>query len=90
MVCKLCHIQKPIFMNFKQNQYAPSSNKPIMGSYIEKDPDEWITGTEKMSREERTYLKTLSDKAGETFDETISKAAAYNRIENLQHKMAKL
>jgi Protein of unknown function (DUF3072) len=43
-----------------------------------------------MSGEERTYLKTLSDKAGETFDETISKAAAYNRIENLQHKTANL
>jgi Protein of unknown function (DUF3072) len=90
MVCKLCHIQKPAFMNSEQNQYAPSSTSTTMGSYIEKDPDEWITGTEKMSGEERLYLKTLSDKAGEIFDETISKAAAYNRIENLQHKTANL
>ena len=89
MICKLCHIQKSAFMNFEQTQYIPSSNK-AMGSYVEKDPDEWITGTEKMSGEERSYLKTLSDKAGETFDETLSKVAAYNRIEDLQHKTANL
>ena len=77
-------------MNFEQNQYAPSSSKTTMSSYVEKDPDEWITGTEKMNGEERSYLKTLSDKAGETFDETLSKAAAYNRIEDLQHKTANL
>ena len=77
-------------MNFEQNQCPPVSNKTTMDSYIEKDPDEWITGTEKMSREERSYLKNLSDKAGETFDETLSKAAAYYRIEDLQHKTANL
>jgi hypothetical protein len=77
-------------MNFEQNRHATLSNKTTMGSYVEKDPDEWITGTEKMSGEERLYLKILSDKAGETFDETLSKAAANNRIEDLQYKTANL
>jgi hypothetical protein len=77
-------IYKPMFMNYEQNRYTKCLN-----SYIEKNPDEWITGTEKMNHEERSYLKTLSDKAGETFDETLSKAAAVNRIDDLQQRVAK-
>jgi len=51
-----------------------------------KDPDEWTTGDENMTGAQRSYLKTLSDEAGEDFDENLTKAEASNRIEELQKK----
>lgn len=51
-----------------------------------KDPDEWTTGNEPMTGAQKSYLKTLSDEAGEEFDETLSKADASKRIDELQHK----
>ena len=51
-----------------------------------KDPDEWTTGDEPMTGAQHSYLKTLSDEAGEEYDETLSKADASKRIEELQHK----
>jgi hypothetical protein len=56
------------------------------GSNAEKDPDEWITGAEPMTGAQKSYLKTLSDEAGEEFDENLSKASASKRIEELQQK----
>jgi hypothetical protein len=51
-----------------------------------KDPDEWTTGEEPMTGAQRSYLKTLSDEAGEPFDDTLTKAEASKRIDELQHK----
>jgi hypothetical protein len=51
-----------------------------------KDPDEWTTGDEKMTGAQSSYLKTLSDEAGEEFDENLTKAEASKRIEELQQK----
>ena len=56
------------------------------GSNTEKDPDEWITGDEAMTGAQRSYLKTLSDEAGEPFNENLTKAEASKRIDELQHK----
>ena len=55
-------------------------------SNAEKDPDEWTTGGEAMTGAQKSYLKTLSDEAGEELDETLTKAEASKRIEELQHK----
>ena len=51
-----------------------------------KDPDEWTTGDEPMTGAQRSYLKTLSDEAGEEMDETLTKAEASKKIDELQHK----
>jgi DUF3072 family protein len=51
-----------------------------------KDPDEWKTGDEEMTGAQRSYLKTLSDEAGEEFDENLTKAEASKRIDELQQK----
>jgi hypothetical protein len=59
---------------------------PLSGSNTVKDPDEWTTGQEPMTGAQHSYLKTLSDEAGEEFDETLSKADASKRIDELQHK----
>jgi hypothetical protein len=58
----------------------------IKGSNTVKDPDEWTTGGESMTGAQHSYLKTLSDEAGEEFDETLSKSEASKRIDELQHK----
>ena len=63
-----------------------ASNDHLKGSNAQKDPDEWTTGSEPMTGAQHSYLKTLSDEAGETFDETLSKADASKRIDELQHK----
>lgn len=64
----------------------PVENQPLKGSNAVKDPDEWTTGDEPMTGAQRSYLKTLSDEAGEEFDENLTKANASKRIEELQQK----
>lgn len=53
-------------------------------SNLEKDPDEWITGGERMTDAQASYLKTLCEEAREEFDPTLTKAEASKRIEALQ------
>lgn len=55
-----------------------------------KDPDDWTTGDEPMTGAQKSYLKTLSDEAGEEFDESLSKADASKRIDELQSKSGRV
>jgi len=77
-------------MAFPEDNENPAneenSDNGIKGSNAIKDPDEWTTGDEPMTGAQHSYLKTLSDEAGEEVDETLSKAAASKRIDELQHK----
>lgn len=57
-----------------------------VASNLEKDPDEWTTGEEPMTDAQASYLKTLSDEAGEEFDDALTKADASKRIDELQRK----
>ena len=52
----------------------------------EKDPEDWTTGDEPMTGPQRSYLQTLCQEAGEEFDETLTKAEASKRIDELQRK----
>ena len=52
----------------------------------QKDPDEWVTGNESMTGPQASYLRTLAQEAGEPFDESLSKAEASKKIEELQDK----
>jgi uncharacterized damage-inducible protein DinB len=56
------------------------------GSNTQKDPDEWVTAEEPMTGAQASYLQTLSQEAGEDFDEGLTKAEASKRIEELQQK----
>lgn len=49
-----------------------------------KDPNEWTTGKETMTGAQASYLKTLSEEAGQPFDEHLTKADASKRIDELQ------
>ena len=59
---------------------------PEPGSNTIKDPDNWTTGDESMTGAQASYLKTLSEEAGEEFDPGLSKADASRRIDALQEK----
>jgi len=76
-------------MNPEENktpQNTSDENNQPKGSNTIKDPDEWTTGNEPMTGAQQSYLKTLSDEAGEAFDDTLSKSDASKRIDELQHK----
>jgi hypothetical protein len=52
----------------------------------EKDTDDWVTGDEPMTGPQASYLQTLCQEAGEEFDDSLTKAQASERIEELQAK----
>ncbi len=68
------------------NQAHPQEKTPTQPRNTVKDPTEWVTGDEPMTGAQRSYLKTLSDEAGEAFDDTLTKAQAALRIEALQRQ----
>lgn len=57
-------------------------------SNAEKPPEDWTTGDERMTGAQASYLKTLSEEAGEPdqFDPELTKADASQRIDALQAK----
>jgi hypothetical protein len=67
------------------NKGEANGDKPAI-SNTEKDPDTWVTGGEPMTGAQKSYLKTLSDEAGEKLDENLTKGEASKMIEELQQK----
>lgn len=60
------------------------TNDADLPSNAEKDPHDWATGGETMTGAQASYLKTLCDEAGETFDSTLNKSEASLKIDALQ------
>ncbi|MBU2340202.1 MAG: DUF3072 domain-containing protein [Alphaproteobacteria bacterium] len=54
----------------------------------EKAPENWTTGDEAMTGAQASYLKTLSEEAGEpqAYDAKLTKAEASKRIDALQEQ----
>ena len=69
-----------------QQQDDKSGEQPAAASNTQKNPDEWITGEEPMTAAQASYLRTLCQEAGEDFDESLTKAAASKRIDELQER----
>jgi Protein of unknown function (DUF3072) len=61
-----------------------TAEKGELPSNTVKDPTDWTTGGETMTGAQASYLKTLSEEAGEEFDAGLSKAEASKRIDELQ------
>ena len=61
----------------------PSAEQELPSNTV-KNPDNWTTGEETMTGAQASYLKTLSEEAGEPFDDTLTKAEASKRIDALQ------
>lgn len=51
-----------------------------------KPRSDWVTGDEPMTGAQASYLKTLSEEAGEAFDPEMTKADASRRIDELKEK----
>jgi hypothetical protein len=57
---------------------------------LQRDPDEWKTGDEPMTAAQRSYLETLCRETGEEFDDSLSKADASKRIDELRDRSPRL
>lgn len=55
-------------------------------SNVQKNEEDWVTGNEPMTGAQASYLKTLSEEAGEEFNGNLTKMEASKRIEELQNK----
>jgi len=52
----------------------------------EKHNEDWVTGDEPMTGPQRSYLETLCQEAGVEFDDSLTKAQASERIDELQEQ----
>jgi hypothetical protein len=57
---------------------------------VQRDPDQWKTGDEPMTDAQRSYLETLCRETGEEFDDTLTKADASKRIDELRERSPRL
>ena len=69
-----------------KKQFANDTDQPA----LQRDPDKWKTGDEPMTDAQRSYLETLCRETGEEFDETLSKADASKRIDELRERSPRL
>jgi hypothetical protein len=83
--------EEPVMNKTKHNQGATLENPKRMtdqasgnAGNLQKDPDDWVTGDEKMTMAQASYLKTLCEEAGEEYDASLTKAEASKRIDELQ------
>jgi hypothetical protein len=57
---------------------------------VQRNPDEWKTGDEPMTDAQRSYLETLCRETGEELDDTLTKAEASKRIDELRAQSPRL
>ncbi len=60
-----------------------ASNPP---GNTQKDPDDWVSGDDRMTGAQASYLKTLSEQAGTEFNPELNKAEASKQIDALREK----
>jgi hypothetical protein len=75
-----------LFVLLMKSQAPKDTDQPA----LQRDPDEWKTGDEPMTDAQRSYLETLCRETGEEFDETLSKAEASKRIDQLRERSPRL
>ena len=69
-----------------KNQTPDKTAQPA----LQRDPDAWKTGDEPMTDAQRSYLETLCRETGEEFEESLSKADASKRIDELRQRSPRL
>lgn len=58
-------------------------------SNLAKDPDDWVSGEERMTAAQASYLKTLCEEANEEFNPDLSKAEASKQIDRLKQHVGR-
>jgi hypothetical protein len=74
------------FVRLMNPQHSRAGSDPG----LQRDPDDWKTGDEPMTAAQRSYLETLAREAGEEFDESLSKAEASKRIDELRQRSPRI
>jgi hypothetical protein len=69
-----------------KNRTTDDSAQPA----LQREPDQWKTGDEPMTDAQRSYLETLCRETGEEFDDSLSKADASKRIDELRERSPRL
>ena len=59
---------------------------PAPNTNTVKDPDNWTTGEEPMTGAQASYLKTLTEQTGGTYEGELTKAEASKRIDALRNE----
>lgn len=80
------------FIAGKLNQAPPSAGaqpSQTRDGQTRKDPSQWASADEPMTRPQASYLKKLCEQAGIKFDEALTKAQASKRIGELQDKVGR-
>ena len=77
----------------REKKNSAMSNNPKLDldppTNTEKEPDQWVSGDDPMTGAQASYLKTLSEEAGEpdAFDQNLTKAEASKRIDALKEEL---
>jgi Protein of unknown function (DUF3072) len=77
-------------MATKKQPPAPTLKTGADESNKVKDPDNWTSGDEPMTGAQASYLRTLSEETGEAFNDRITKAQAFKRIDELRARDPRL
>lgn len=56
----------------------------------QKNADDWKTGDEPMTAAQRSYFETPCQDTGESFDESLTKAEASKRIDELRSRSSRV
>lgn len=73
--------------NQQTNNQQPKHDQE---SNMEKPVENWVTGDEPMTGAQRSYLQTLSEETGEEFDDSLTKADASKKIDELKSRSPRL
>lgn len=80
-------------MSLRKKSSDPAEANPKLDpnppTNTQKDPEEWVSGSDPMTGAQASYLKTLSEEARDpqAFDERLTKAEASKRIDALKAKL---
>ena len=75
-----------LFVRLMKNSNTHDTDQPA----LQRDPDEWKTGDEPMTDAQQSYLETLCRETNEEFDDTLTKADASKRIDELRERSPRL
>lgn len=69
-----------------QDQSSDQNESEKARTGAEKDPKDWVTGSEDATPAQKSYMSTMAVEAGEAVPEELSKAEASEKIQELQEK----
>jgi hypothetical protein len=69
--------------NLGADQEKLGTPDPTQGT-VRKDPEEWVSGDDPMTADQKSYLDTLAKEAGEQVSANLTKREASEQIDRLR------